>query len=124
MTSKTDARLKFNKFVVYFALIAFLTGCSSVQTLPGTDPQSLASQVKVGDYVKIVRNDDTAAKIFVDTISDEGIGGDGVFVAYPDIYEVQIIRANKLLKGTTGNISAVLLILVVIVAASVTQITP
>ncbi len=123
MTSKTDARLKFNKFVVYFALIALLAGCASFETLPGTDAQSLASQIEVGDKIKIVRNDETAVKFTVDAISDEGISGDGVFVAYSDIRDVQINRF-KLLEGTSGNIAGILLFLVVIVAYTVGSLSP
>ena len=90
MTTKTDARLKFSKFVVYFALIALLAGCASFETLPGTDAQSLASQIEVGDKIKIMRNDDTDVTFKVSDVSDEGISDDGVFVAYSDIRWVQV----------------------------------
>ena len=112
MTSKTDARLKFNKFVVYFALIAFLAGCASFETLPGTDAQSLASQIEVGDKIKIMRNDDTDVTFKVSDVSDEGISGDGVFVAYSDIRWVQvsqqsIVKSAGLMVGVTVVILAI-----------------
>ncbi len=112
MTSKTDARLKFNKFVVFFALIAFLAGCASFETLPGTDAQSLASQIEVGDKIKIMRNDDTDVTFKVSDVSDEGISGDGVFVAYSDIRWVQvsqqsIVKSAGLMVGVTVVILAI-----------------
>ncbi len=112
MTSKTDARLKFNKFVVFFALIAFLAGCASFETLPGTDAQSLASQIELGDKIKIMRNDDTDVTFKVSDVSDEGISGDGVFVAYSDIRWVQvsqqsIVKSAGLMVGITVVILAI-----------------
>ncbi len=112
MTTKTDARLKFKKFVVYFALIAFLAGCASFETLPGTDAQSLASQIELGDKIKIMRNDDTDVTFKVSDVSDEGISGDGVFVAYSDIRWVQvsqqsIVKSAGLMVGITVVILAI-----------------
>ncbi len=110
MTTKTDARLKFNKFVVYFALIALLAGCASFETLPGTDAQSLASQIEVGDKIKIMRNDDTDVTFKVSAVSDEGISGDEVFVAYSDIRQVQVRQLSTL--KTVGLIAAIIAVLV------------
>ena len=117
------SRLTGNKFIIYLVLIAFTAGCTTMRSLPTTDAQSLASQIEVGDKIKIVRNDETAVKFTVDAISDEGISGDGVFVAYSDIRDVQINRF-KLLEGTSGNIAGILLFLVVIVAYTVGSSSP
>ena len=57
-----------------------------MRSLPATDAQSLANQIEVGDKIQINRNDLTDVTFEVDAVSDEGISGDGVFVAYPDIF--------------------------------------
>jgi hypothetical protein len=82
--------LTVNKFVIYLVLIAFTAGCTTMRSLPATDAQSLASQIEVGDKVRITRNDLTDVKFKVGTVSDEGISGEGVFVAYSDIRQVQV----------------------------------
>ncbi len=100
------SRLTGNKFIIYLVLIAFTAGCTTMRSLPTTDAQSLASQIEVGDKIKIMRNDDTDVTFKVSDVSDEGISGDGVFVAYSDIRSVQvsqqsIVKSAGLMVGIT-----------------------
>ena len=100
------SRLTVNKFIIYLVLIAFTAGCTTMRSLPATDAQSLASQIEVGDKIKIMRNDDTDVTFKVSDVSDEGISGDGVFVAYSDIRWVQvsqqsIVKSAGLMVGIT-----------------------
>ena len=79
-----------------------------------TDAQSLASQIEVGDKIKIIRNNDTVVTFEVGAFSNEGISGDGVFVAYSDIRQVQIRQFS-----TGKTVSLVAAIVVAVLAASV-----
>ena len=88
------SRLAVNKFIIYLVLIAFTAGCTTMRPLPATDAQSLASQIEVGDKIKIMRNDNTDVTFKVSAVSDEGISGDGVFVAYSDIRQVQVRQSS------------------------------
>ncbi len=107
MTSHLTA----NKFIIYLVLIAFTAGCTTMRSLTATDAQSLASQIEVGDKIKIMRNDDTDVTFKVNAVSDEGISGDGVFVAYSDIRQVQVSQTD------TGKTVALIVAIVVVVLA-------
>ena len=109
------SRLAVNKFIIYLVLIAFTAGCTTMRPLPATDAQSLASQIEVGDKIKIMRNDNTDVTIKVSAISDEGISGDGVFVAYSDIRQVQVRQFST---GKTVGLVAAIVIVVAVLAAS------
>jgi len=70
---------------------------------------SSTSQLEVGDKVRVIRHDATDAKFKIDTITIEGIGGDGVFVAYSDIQAVQV-REHSTAK-TVGLVAATLIVI-------------
>ncbi len=109
------SRLTVNKFIIYLVLIAFTAGCTTLRPLPAIDAQTLASQIEVGDKVKITRNDLTEAAFEVGAITDEGISGDGVFVAYSDIQQVQVRQFST--GKTVGLVAAIVVALGIIVAA-------
>ena len=106
--------LTVNKFVIYLVLIAFTAGCTTMRSLPATDAQSLASQIEVGDKIEIVRNDLTEVSFKVNAVSDEGISGNGGFVAYSDIRQVQVSQFSH--AKTWSLIAGI--VVVVIAAAS------
>ena len=58
-----------------------------------------------------MRNDDTDVTFKVSAVSDEGISGDGVFVAYSDIRWVQVSQTS------TGKTVVLVAGIVVVVAA-------
>ncbi len=105
-------RLAVNKFIIYLVLVAFTAGCTTMRSLPATDAQSLASQIEVGDKIKIMRNDNTDVTFKVSAVSDEGISGDGVFVAYSDIRQVQVSQTST--GKTVGLVAAIVVVLVAI----------
>ena len=114
MTSKIDGRFTVNKFIIYLVVIAFTAGCTTMRSLPATDAQSLASQIEVGDKIKIIRNDDTDVTFKVSAVSGEGISGKGVFVAYSDIRQVQVsktdtVKTVRLIFGIVAVAAIVLL---------------
>ena len=98
-----------SKLIISIVVVSFAAGCTTMRSLPATDAQSIASQLEVGDKVRITRHDATDAKFRVDTITSEGIGGDGVFVAYSDIQAVQV-REHSTAK-TAGLVAAILIII-------------
>ena len=110
------SRLSVNKFIIYLVLIAFTAGCTTWRPLPETDAWSLASQIKVGDKIKIIRNDHTDVTFEVGAISDEGISGDGVFVAYSDIRQVQVRQSST--GKTVGLVAAIVVVLLVVMGDS------
>ncbi|MFQ6006557.1 MAG: hypothetical protein ACE5OQ_13770 [Woeseia sp.] len=114
MTANTDRCLMVNKLIISLILIAFTTACVTMRPLSTTDSQSLASQIEVGDKIKIVRNDDTDVAFKVSAVSDEGLSGDGVFVAYSDIRRVQVGQSTS---ATTLGVVAGIGILVALIAS-------
>ncbi len=108
MTSHLTA----NKFIIYLVLISFTAGCTTMRSLPATDAQSLASQIEVGDEIKIMRNDDTDVTFKVSAVSDEGISDEGIFVAYSDIREVQVRQSST--GKTVGLVAAIVAIAIII----------
>ncbi len=80
----------FTRVVICFVLIVFTTGCTTMRPLSAIDAQSLARQIDVGDKIKIMRNDGTDITFKVSAVSDEGISGDEVFIAYSDIRQVEV----------------------------------
>ncbi len=87
-----------------------------MRSLPATDAQSLASQIDVGDEIKITRNDLTNVTFEVGAVSDEGISGDGVFVAYSDIRQVQVRQSST--GKTVGLVAAIVAVLAIAIGAS------
>ena len=98
-----------NKIVIGIVLFSFVAGCTTTRVLPTNDAQSIASQLKVGDKVQITRSDASEIRFKIEVISDEGIDGDGIFVAYSDIQQVQI-REHSTAK-TVGLVVAILIVL-------------
>ena len=120
--SEMTSRLTVNKFIIYLVLIAFTAGCTTMRSLPATDAQSLASQIEVGDKINIIRNDLTDVTFEVGAVSDEGISGDGVFVAYSDIRQVQVRQFST--GKTVGLVAAIVAGLAIATAASDPVIVP
>ncbi len=109
------SRLTVNRFVIYLVLIAFAAGCTTMRSLPATNAQSLANEIEVGDKINIIRNDLTKVTFEVAAVSDEGISGDGVFVAYSDIRQV---RVRQLSTGkTVGLVAAIVAVLAIAASA-------
>ena len=98
-----------NKIFASFVLLSFVTGCTSMRSLPTNDAQSIASQLKVGDKVQITRSDDSDVRFKTEVISTEGLAGDGIFVAYSDIQQIKI-REHSTAK-TVGLVVAILVVL-------------
>ncbi len=101
-----------DKIVICVVLISFVTGCTTMRPLPTADAQSIASHIEVGDKVQIIRNDASDVKFKVETISNEGLAGDGIFVAYSDILQVSVRE-----HSTAKTVGLVVVILVLVKAS-------
>ena len=84
-----------NKLIIYLVLITFTAGCSTMQPLSSTDLTTVASQVSAGDKVEITRTDGETLKFKVSEISDNGITGDDIFVAYTDILKIKVQQSSN-----------------------------
>ena len=111
MKSNKQVQTTVGRLCVCLALLVFAAGCSTFQRLPGTDAETVKSQVSVGDSVKITKNNGEKVRFKVSEVSDSGIGGEGQFVAYPDIQE---IRSTQISTGATVGVSATVGILLVL----------
>lgn len=98
-----------NKFIISIVLLSFVAGCTTTRSLPANDAQSVASHLKIGDKVGITRSDASEVKFKLDAISNDGIEGDGIFVAYADIQQIQI-RERSTVK-TVALVAAILIVL-------------
>ena len=97
-----------NKIVISIVLLSFVAGCTTMRSLPTNDAQSIASQLEVGDNVQLTRSDASDVRFKVEAISNEGLAGDGIFVAYSDIQQVRV-RKHSTAK-TVGLAAAILLV--------------
>lgn len=108
MTTDTYGCVKPRYFITYLILIAFAAGCTTMEPLPATDSQSLANQLEAGDTIKITRNDNTEVTLTVDSVSDEGISGDGQYVPHSDIRQVQVSKtSNGAVWGVVAGVAVV-----------------
>ncbi len=96
------------KVVICIVLILFVAGCTTMRPLHAADAHSIASSIEVGDKVEIIRNDASDVKFKVETISNEGLDGDRIFVAYSDILQISV-REHSTAK-TVGLIAAILVV--------------
>ena len=95
MTTATYDHSGFTRVVICFVLIAFTAGCTTMQPVYGTNAAAVSAQIEVGDKIGITRNDSSSAKFTVTAISDDGISGDGTFVAFSDIKQLQLQVRRK-----------------------------
>ena len=114
MTTATYDNSCFTRVVICSVVIAFTAGCTSMRTVSGDDAAGPSDKVWVGNKVKITRNDLSSAKFRVTEISDDGISGDGIFVAYADIQQLQVQhkrdnKAGKIIGGVILGAAAVTL---------------
>ena len=114
--SKMTSRLTVNKVIIYLVLIAFTAGCTTMRSLPATDAQSLASQIEEGDKIEIIRNDLTDVTFEAGAVSDEGIIGDGVYVAYSDVRQVQVRQFST--GKTVGLVAAIVAVLAIVASSA------
>ena len=80
----------FTRSVVYLVALALVSACTTTRPVTITDPQSLVSQISVGDMVEVERKDGTVVKFNVIEVTPEGLRGPDVFVPAKDIGQLQV----------------------------------
>lgn len=109
MTAILRTHPGFTRLVACLVLIAFAAGCTTMRPLEGPDPTAFASEIEVGDKVRITRSDFSAVEFEVTNVANDGIGGDGIFVPWADVQQVEIRRIDKLRTGIVVVLGAVVL---------------
>jgi hypothetical protein len=84
-------QVAFTRPVLYLVALALISACSTTRPVTITDPQSLVTQIEVGDKIEVQRTDGVALTFKVTEVSPEGLRGADVFVPTGDIAGVQVI---------------------------------
>jgi len=79
-----------SKAVIIVVLISFTTACTAFKPMTAIDPESMQSQLQVGDEVRVLQTDGRELILVIDEIDDKGVSGGGMFVAYPDMHVVSV----------------------------------
>ena len=90
-------------------LCLFTAGCTTTTKVPATYWSTLATRVEPGDKVAITKSDGQEVKFKVDEVNNQGIAGDGQYVAYADMREVLLTeydseKTTKVVLATTGTV--------------------
>jgi hypothetical protein len=90
-------------------LCLFTAGCTTTTKVPATYWSTLATRVEPGDKVAITKSDGQEVKFKVDEVNNQGIAGDGQYVAYADMREVLLTeydseKTAKVVLATTGTV--------------------
>lgn len=80
--------------------------------MAATDTRSLQEQLSLGDEIEILRKDGTEVRFEVDTIDNNGVGGDGIYVAFEDINELAVRKAS-IGKNTLLGIGILMLVILI-----------
>ena len=95
------------KSIVLLCLVVATGGCSNLQTRPTITLDNIASEITAGDTILLVHNDGSSIEFQVTEVTDDGVVGDGVFVAYSDTASVEIVKsADKPWRRVNPSIEA------------------
>ncbi|HEX9852392.1 MAG TPA: hypothetical protein VGA68_05235 [Woeseiaceae bacterium] len=96
------------KAAVYLILATFMFGCTTLRPLSLSNRQAVQSELQAGDEVKVTRKDGSAMSFGIDTVTDEGISGDGTLIAWSDMQQIEVrqFSAGKTI-GLVAGIAAV-----------------
>lgn len=83
-----------NRITAMTVVLAMLTGCTSMQALPSTQPVDVRSNVAVGDRVEIKLTSDDRVEMKVEEKLPAGLQGSGQFVAYADMASIKVRRID------------------------------
>lgn len=89
----------FTRVVHVVVLITFVSACSTTRPLSVDDPESLASQVSVGDRIDVKRKDSSRVKFRVTEVSPDALFGENVIVPYTNIEQVTVSEQNASAAG-------------------------
>lgn len=55
-----------------------------------TDRQAVQGQLEVGDDVRVTRKDGSILEFATDSVTADGVSGDGNFVAWSDVQQLEV----------------------------------
>ncbi len=85
---------RLGKAIVYLALATFIVGGTTLRPLSLSDGKAVQSELQVGDEVRVSRKDGSAVTYDIDSVTDEGISGDGTQVAWSDMQQIEVRQYN------------------------------
>ncbi len=106
---------RLGKVILFVVLATFVFGCTTLQTFPVTDRELVQNQLDVGDNVSVRGKDGSELTFAIDSITDDGIGGDGSFVAWSDAQQIEVRQFSA---GKTIGLAAAIAAAVVVVAGA------
>jgi protein involved in polysaccharide export with SLBB domain len=89
-------------------LCLFAADCTTTSKVPATYWSTLATRIEPGDKVTITKSDGQEVKFKVTEVNNQGITGDGQYVAYADMREVLLTeydseKTTELVIGVAGT---------------------
>jgi uncharacterized OB-fold protein len=97
MMHRIHLRYPIGKPIICLCLAVLVVGCTSTKVVPSPSspsPTSVASQVKIGDKVKVTRKDGGVVSFKVDHVSQTGLSGDGQSVIFRHIEQISITQID------------------------------
>ena len=85
--------------IVCSLLLAIFPGCTTTRSVDLTSPRDMVESIRVEDTVEVERTDGTRLRFDITEISEDGIRGDGVYIPYPDIRDISVVRGSPLRTG-------------------------
>ena len=82
--------IRLGRAITYLVLVTFMVGCTTLQPLSLSNRQAVQSELQAGDEVKVTRKDGSAMSFGIDTVTDEGISGDGTLIAWSDMQQIEV----------------------------------
>ena len=82
--------VRLGRAIVYLVFVTFMIGCTTLRPLSLSNRQAVQSELQAGDEVKVTRKDGSAMSFGIDTVTDEGISGDGTLIAWSDMQQIEV----------------------------------
>ena len=76
--------------ILCLVVVICLAGCTTLVPLSMTVGQAMQTQLEIGDEVRITRKDGSILEFTMDAVTDEGVSGDGNFVAWSDVQQLEV----------------------------------
>ena len=105
------------QLVFLIACIALCTaGCASSGRTLGTDPETWANSISIGDHLSVVTNSGDEKDIYVTAVNKKGISDNKEFIPYTDIQSIRVLPRNS---GGSGSTTPVVVLTIVVILALV-----
>lgn len=102
------------QLVFLIACVALCTvGCVSSGRNLGTDPETWANSISIGDHLSVLTNSGDEKDVYVTAVNKSGIADSKEFIPYSDIQSIRVLPSNT---GDSGTITLVVLAIVVVAA--------